>query len=114
MRYGPPKNIVCGKPWVITVDFSLTLADPKEKHGKLAERYKDFVIYIHYSSDNNFIAVPMVVESANPKTGELQMKADMKPIPCDANIEYVGYRIDCMFDNHYNRSKYYIVPVGKD
>jgi hypothetical protein len=112
--HSPPKNIVCGQPWVISFSFYVVPIDPKEKYGKLTERYKDVVIHIHYSSDTNFITVPMVVESANPKTGELRMKADMKPIPCDANIEYVGYRMDCMLNNHYNQSKYYIVPVSKD
>jgi hypothetical protein len=114
LHYGPPEKIPCGKPWVISAGHDVVPVDPKEKHGKLTERYKNVAIHIRYSSDNNFIAVPMVVESVNPKIGELQMKADMKPIPCESGIEYVGYFIDCVFDNHYNRSKYYIVLVSKD
>jgi hypothetical protein len=112
MYYGPPKNIACGNPWIISVGYYVVPVDPKEKHGKLTERIKDVVIYIHYSSDNNFIAVPMVVERVNPKTGELQMAANMPPIPCDSGIEYVAYYINDMSDNHYNQSKYYIVPVS--
>ena len=110
----PPKKIICDKPWVISANYSIVPIDPKEKHGKLTERFKEFVIHIHYSSDNNFIDVPMVVESVNPEIGELQMKANMQPIPCDSGIEYVAYYIDDLFDNHYNMSKYYIVPVSKN
>jgi hypothetical protein len=114
MRYGPPKNIVCGKPWVITVDFSLTLADPKEKHGKLAERYKDVVIHIRDSSNSNFITMPMVIENVTPATGDIQFNATMKAIPCDSGITYVEYYIDEMFNCVYNRTKLYRVPVTKD
>ncbi|MGA2679725.1 MAG: hypothetical protein ABSF37_10560 [Sedimentisphaerales bacterium] len=113
-HYSPLSSVDCGKPWVISVGYSLAMVDRKEKPSKLIERFKAGVVHIHYSSDNNFIDVPMVFESVNPETGKLKMKADMKPIPCDSNIEYVGYLIDFMFDNHYKKSKYHIVPVTKN
>ena len=114
MRYGPPEKIVCGKPWVITVNFSLTLADPKEKHGKLSERYKDVMIHIRDSSNGDFISVPMVIENADPATGDIQFSAIMKEIPCDSGITYVEYYIDEIFNCVYNRTKLYRIPVSKN
>jgi hypothetical protein len=55
----------------------------------------------------------MIVDSVDAETGKLQMKADMNPIPCNSGIEYVGFIIDDTFDNSYNKSDYYIVPVIK-
>ena len=97
MFYGHPKRIICDEPWVITVKYVVIPVDPKEKRGKLTERYKNITIHIRDSLNDNFLAVPMAVESVNPEIGEMQMKADMKPIPCNFGIEYVEYYIDCIF-----------------
>lgn len=114
VHYYPPKKIICDEPWVITIGFSISIADPEEKYGKLAERWKNITIHIRDSSDSNFLAVPMVIQDADPKTGKSYFKADMKPISCDPSIKYVEYYIDEMFDYHYNRTEIYKVPVGKD
>ncbi|MGA2172003.1 MAG: hypothetical protein ABSG82_03180 [Sedimentisphaerales bacterium] len=114
MFYGPPNNIICEKPWDITVKYVVVPIDPKEKFGKLTERYKNVTIHLRDSVNSDFVAVPMVVESANSGIGELQMKADMKPIPCNSGIEYVEYYIDCMFNGVYNRTKLYRVPISKN
>jgi hypothetical protein len=114
MRYNPPENVICGHPWVISADFYIIPPDQKERYGKLTERYKDVTVYICNSRDSNFIAVPMVVESANPKTGDLRMKADMKLIPCDSGITYVEYYICSKLNGVYNRTKSYRVPIIKN
>jgi len=114
MFYGPPKKIICDKPWEITVKYVVIPADPKEKYGKLSERYRDVTIHIRDSLNGNFLAVPMVIESVNPEIGEMRMKADMKLIPCDSGVEYVEYYIDNIFGPNYNRTKLYKIPVSKD
>lgn len=113
MSHLSPKNIVCGQPWVISAVFYIVPSDPKERYGKLTERYKDVTIHIRDSVNSDFVAVPMVVESANPAKGEIQYLANMKATPCDSGIEYVEYYIDKTFKGIYNRSKYYTVPVSK-
>jgi hypothetical protein len=112
--YDPPDKIACDKPWEITVVYSISTADPKEKYGKLAERWKDATIRIRDSSKGDFLAVPMVIQSVDLKTGESYFKATMKPIPCDSNIAYLEYYIDVIFDNNYNRTTLYRVPVGRN
>ena len=111
--YQPPKEIVCDRPWTIRILFVVTPRDPKEKLGKLTERYKDITIHFHDYAINEFISIPMVVESANTKTGQFQMKAEMKPIPCDSDEKYVDYYIDFTFKGIYNSSKHFIIPVIK-
>ncbi len=88
--------------------------DPKERYGKLTERYKDVMIHIRNSVNSDFVAVPMVVENANPAKGEIQYIANMKAIPCNAGITYVEYYIDEMFKGVYNGTKSYRVPVNKN
>jgi hypothetical protein len=113
VHYRPPKEIICDKPWVITIGYSVVPVDPKEKRGKLTERYKNITIHIRDSLNNNFLAVPMVIESVNPKIG-MYMKADMNPISCSSGIEYVEYYIDSVFDRRSNSTKTYRIPVSKD
>lgn len=110
----PSKKIICDKPWEITVEFFVIPVDPKEKHGKLAEEWKDVTIHIRDSLNGNFLAVPMVVESVNPKISKMYLKASMKPIPCDSGIEYVEYYMDFVFDRRNNSTKTYKVPVSKN
>lgn len=114
MRYGPPREIVCGKPWLIELSYHVVPLDPKQKHGKLTERIKDVVIYIHNSSDSNFIAIPLSATNISPEIGEIQFNATMKPVPCDSGIEYVEYYIEETCDCVYNRTRLYRVPVGKN
>ena len=110
----PSKKIICDKPWVITLGFYVWPEDPKEKYGKLAERWKDVTIHIRDFSNDNFLAVPMVIESVNPEIGEMRMKADMKLIPCDSGVEYVEYYIEDTFGYHYSRTEIFKVPVSRD
>ncbi len=114
VHYRPPKKIICDQPWVITIGYSVVPVDPKEKYGKLAERWKNVTIHIRDSLNGNFLAVPMVVESVNPQIGEIYYKADMKPLPCNSGIEYVEYYIDEIFGPNYNRTRLYKIPVSKN
>jgi hypothetical protein len=112
----PQNDIVCNISWEIPVEIHI---NPPELIGKHPERCKDVTIHIRDSVDGNFIAVPMVLESVNFKVGKLYWKADMKPILCDAGVEYVEYYIDYTIREfgHYNkyyRTDYYRVPVSKD
>jgi hypothetical protein len=113
-RYSPPEKIVCDRPWDITIVYSITMPDPKERYGKLSERWKDVTVHIRDSSDSNFIAVPVVLQSANPKTGESCFKVTMKPVSCGSYIKYVEYYIDYMFDNNYSGTRLYRVPVSRN
>ena len=111
----PPKNIVCDIPWEATIDI---VVNPPQLIGNHPERCKDVTIHIRDSVDGNFIAVPMVLEKANLNRGELYWKADMKPILCDAGVEYVEYYIDYTIREfgHYSkyyRTGFYRVPIGK-
>jgi hypothetical protein len=110
----PPEKIICDKPWTVTISFCITMPDPKEKYGKLAGRWKDVTIHIRNSSDSNLVAVPMVLQSADPKTGYSVFSADMKPIPCDPNVKYVEYYEDGRFDNCFSGTRLYRVPVSKN
>jgi len=113
MFHHPPEKIICDKPWVITAIFVVTPRDPKEKYGKLTERWT-VAVNIRNSSIGNFTAVPMVIESVNPEMGELHLKANMKPIPCTPDINYIDYYIDDIFDHNYHRMGLHSVPVSKD
>jgi hypothetical protein len=114
MFYEPPKKIICDKSWDVTVKFVVIPVDPKEKRGKLVERYKNVTIHIRNSLNGDFLAVPMVIENANPKIGEIYYKTDMKPISCNSDIEYVEYYIDDIFGPNYNRTEAFKVPVSKN
>jgi hypothetical protein len=109
-----PKNIICDKPWAISAVYSITPPDPREKRGKLTEMYKDVVIHIRYSSDSNFIAVPMAIESVTPTTSEIRFNAIMKPILCDSGVTYIECYIDLMINGVYERNKLYKVQVSKN
>jgi hypothetical protein len=110
-------NIVCGISWEATIDI---VVRPPQTVYKHPERCKDVTVHIRDSADSNFIAVHMVLDSANLNRGEcyLYWKAGMKPVPCDSNIEYVEYYIDFSIVKygHYNvnrRTDCYRVPVSK-
>lgn len=114
LHYRPPDKIVCGTPWVMEVGYSITPYDPKEKRGKLTEKYKNVVVHIRDSSDSNYVAVPMVLEKAIPATSEIWFNSTMKPIPCDPAITYVEYYIEHMINGVYERTRLYKVPVSKN
>jgi hypothetical protein len=56
----------------------------------------------------------MVLRKANPETGDACFRVDMKPITCGSGIKYVEYYIDEMFDEHYNRTELYKIPVSRN
>ncbi|MDD5134222.1 MAG: hypothetical protein PHP01_02270 [Phycisphaerae bacterium] len=114
MYYQPPEKIICEKSWEIKLAFYVWPTDPKEKYGKLSERWKDVIIHIRDSSAGDFSTVPMVLQNVDTNIGKLYFKANMKPIPCSFGIKYVEYYIDEMFDGHYNRTELYRVPVSKN
>jgi hypothetical protein len=111
----PPKNIVCDKSWEVTIDI---VVNPPQLIDKHSERCRDVIVHIRNSADSNFIAVPMVLDSMNLDRGEFYWKADIKPVSCDSNIEYVEYYIDYSiveFGHYskYHRIGFYKVPVSR-
>ncbi|MGA2679780.1 MAG: hypothetical protein ABSF37_10845 [Sedimentisphaerales bacterium] len=110
--HNPPKKIACDNPWVIEIDICII---PYETLGSHIDRCKDVTIHIRDSSNNSYTAVPMIVEKINRNLGRMDLKADMKPIPCDSNIGYVEYYIDYMFGRKgykYYRTDIYRVNVS--
>jgi hypothetical protein len=99
---------------MIEVGYSITPPDPKERRGKLTEKYKDVAVHIRGSSDSNFVAVPMVLEKAIPATSEIWFISTMKTVPCDSNITYVEYYIENRTNGVYGRTQLYRVPVSKN
>jgi hypothetical protein len=111
----PPEKIICDKPWVIPIVFSVWPDDPKEKYGKLVDRYRNVVIHIYDSTTNDYTTVPAETPGiVFNERKRLAIRANMKPIPCDSGIEYVEYYIDFVFDGRNNSTKIYRVPVSKD
>ena len=111
-NHNPPQKIVCDNPWAIEIDICII---PYKTLGSHIDRCKDVAIHIRDSSNNSYTAVPMIVENINRNLGKINLKADMKPIPCDSGIGYVEYYIDYMFGRKgckYYRTDLYKVPVS--
>ncbi len=114
----PPDKIICDWPWYASIDI---VVNPPQIIDKHPERCKNVTVHIRDSADSNFIAVPMVLDSTNLNRGALYLywKAEMKPVPCDSNIDYVEYYIDFSIveygHHNVNRSTdTYRVPVSKN
>jgi hypothetical protein len=107
----PLPTVHRGEPWVVKVQYS---TDPRDWRWSLSEKCKNFTAHFRDSQSEDFLAVPMVIVSMEPKIGRAELEAKMPAVPCDAGIEYVEYYYDNITPNYvYNRTKVFRIPVSR-
>lgn len=107
------KTIPCDKPWVIRIQYK---KDPNNWRINLSEKAESYQVYYRLITSGEYVAVPMTVESIEPKLGTANLKAEMPSVPCGNIGEYLEYYYCSMTsDSAYNEPRIFkAVVVGEN